>query len=147
MELTGIRIMGITSSPSGGLHKHCLFFSYQTCNFNNSKVIRSIQLLDKQPLLGNHMLVLYSNTIAQLLSILPNHRQRDCPCCHCTCLCHRRKGTTQAQTGIKALQSPNTGMRETAHDPRGQGTTPGTLRRTSGAREVKKSLEKEGLHR
>ena len=29
MELTGIRIMGITSSLSGGLYKHCFFFSYQ----------------------------------------------------------------------------------------------------------------------
>ena len=29
MELMGIRIMGITSSPSGGLYKHCLFFSYE----------------------------------------------------------------------------------------------------------------------
>ena len=29
MELIGIRIMGITSSPSVGLYKHCPFFSYQ----------------------------------------------------------------------------------------------------------------------
>ena len=29
MELTGIKIMGITSSPSEELYKHCLFFSYQ----------------------------------------------------------------------------------------------------------------------
>ena len=29
MELTGIRFIGITSSPSGKLYKHCLFFSYQ----------------------------------------------------------------------------------------------------------------------
>ena len=29
MELMEIRIMGIASSPSEGLYKHCLFFSYQ----------------------------------------------------------------------------------------------------------------------
>ena len=29
MELTEIKIMGITSSPSGELYKHCPFFSYQ----------------------------------------------------------------------------------------------------------------------
>ena len=29
MELTGIEIIGIISNPSGGLYKHCLFFSYQ----------------------------------------------------------------------------------------------------------------------
>ena len=40
------------------------------------------------------MPVLYSNTIARLFGILPSHQQRDCFCCHCTCLCHRRKGTT-----------------------------------------------------
>ena len=68
------------------------------CNFNNSKVTCSIQLLDKQPLLYNHMPVSYSNTIAQLLSILPSHQQRDCPCCHCACLCHWRKGTTESYT-------------------------------------------------
>ena len=28
-ELMGIKIMGIMSNPSGGLYKHCLFFSYQ----------------------------------------------------------------------------------------------------------------------
>ena len=66
------------------------------CNFNNSKVTRSIQLLDKQPLLCNHMPVSYSNTTARLLGILPSHQQRDCPCHHCACLCHRRKGTTES---------------------------------------------------
>ena len=71
------------------------------CNFNNSKVNRSIQLLDKQSLLCNHMLVSYSNTIAQLLSILPSHRQCDCFCCHCTCLCHRRMCTTESYTAKK----------------------------------------------
>ena len=71
------------------------------CNFNNSKVNRSIQLLDKQPLLCNHMPVLYSNTIAQLLGILPSHQQRDCFCCYCTCLCHRRKGMTESYTTKK----------------------------------------------
>ena len=29
LELMGIRIMEITSSPSEGLYKHCLFFFYQ----------------------------------------------------------------------------------------------------------------------
>ena len=71
------------------------------CNFNNSKITRSIQLLDKQLLLCNHMPVLYSNTIAQLLGILPSHQQRDCPCCHRTCLCHRHKGTTKSYTTKK----------------------------------------------
>ena len=47
------------------------------------------------------MPVLYSNTIAQLLDILSSHQQRDCPCCHCTCLCHRRKGTTESYTAKK----------------------------------------------
>ena len=47
------------------------------------------------------MPVLYNNTIAQLLGILPGHRQRDCPCCHCVCLCHRRKGTTESYTAKK----------------------------------------------
>ena len=47
------------------------------------------------------MLVLYSNTIAQLLGILPSHQQRNCPCCHCACLCHRRKGTTESYTTKK----------------------------------------------
>ena len=47
------------------------------------------------------MPVLYSNTIARLLGILPSHRQRDCPCCHCTCLCHKRKGTTESYTTKK----------------------------------------------
>ena len=42
------------------------------CNFDNSKVNHSIQLLDKQPLLCNHMPVSYSNTIARLLGILPS---------------------------------------------------------------------------
>ena len=71
------------------------------CNFNNSKVTSSIQLLDKQSLLCNHMPVLYSNTTAQLLGILPGHQQRDCSCCHCACLCHRRKGTTKSYTAKK----------------------------------------------
>ena len=71
------------------------------CNFNNSKVTRSIQLLDKQPLLCNHMPVSYSNTIAQLLGIRTSHRQRDCPCRHCACLCHRRKGTTESYIAKK----------------------------------------------
>ena len=43
----------------------------------------------------------YSNTIAHLLGILPSHRQRDCPCCHCTCLCPRRKSTTKSYTTKK----------------------------------------------
>ena len=47
------------------------------------------------------MPVSYSNTIAQLLGILPSHRQRDCPCYYCTCLCHRRKGTTESYTTKK----------------------------------------------
>ena len=47
------------------------------------------------------MPVLYSNTIAQLLGILPSHQQHDCPCCHCACLCHRRKGTTESYTAKK----------------------------------------------
>ena len=47
------------------------------------------------------MPVSYSNTIARLLGILPSHQQRDCPCCHCTCLCHRRKGTTKSYTTKK----------------------------------------------
>ena len=47
------------------------------------------------------MLVSYSNTIARLLGILPSHQQHDCPCCHCTCLCHRRKGTTKGYTTKK----------------------------------------------
>ena len=47
------------------------------------------------------MLVLYSNTIARLVGILPSHRQCDCPCCHCTCLCHRCKGTTESYTTRK----------------------------------------------
>ena len=47
------------------------------------------------------MPVSYSNTIAQLLGILPSHQQRDCPCCHCTCLCHRRKGTTKSYIAKK----------------------------------------------
>ena len=71
------------------------------CNFNNSKITRSIQLLDKQLLLCNHMPVLYSNTIARLLGILPSHRQRDCLCRHCACLCYRRKGTTESYTAKK----------------------------------------------
>ena len=71
------------------------------CNFNNSKVTRLIQILDKQPLFCNHMPVLYSNTIARLLGILPSHQQCDCPCCHCACLCHRRKGTTKSYTAKK----------------------------------------------
>ena len=71
------------------------------CNFNNSKVNYSIQLLDKQPLLCNHMPVLYSNTIAQLLDILPSHQQRDCLFHYCTCLCHRRKSTTESYTTKK----------------------------------------------
>ena len=77
------------------------------CNFNNSKVTRSIQLLDKQPLLCNHMPVSYSNTIAQLLGILPSHRQRDCFCRHCTCLCHRRKSTTESYTTKKDYPEGN----------------------------------------
>ena len=77
------------------------FLLLSTCNFNNSKVTRSIQLLDKQPLLCNHMLVLYSNTIAQLLGILPSHQQHDCFCHHCACLCHWCKGTTKSYTAKK----------------------------------------------
>ena len=96
-ELTGIRIMGITSSPSGGLYKHWLFFFLSMCNFNSSKVNCSIQLFNKQPLLCNHMPVSYSNTIARLLGILPSHQQCDCLCRHCACLCYRRKGTTRGQ--------------------------------------------------
>ena len=64
------------------------------CNFNNSKVTCSIQLLDKQFLLCNHMPVSYSNIIPRLLGILSSHQQHDCPCCHCACLCHQRKSTT-----------------------------------------------------
>ena len=92
--------MGITSSPSGRLYKQS-FLLLSTCNFNNSKVTRSIPLPDKQPLLCNHMPVLYNNTIAQLLGILPSHRQRDCPCRHCACLCHWRKSTTESYTTKK----------------------------------------------
>ena len=47
------------------------------------------------------MPVLYSNTIARLLDILPSHGQRDCSCCHCTCLCHRHKGMTESYTTKK----------------------------------------------
>ena len=47
------------------------------------------------------MPVSYSNTIAQLFGILPSHQQRDCPCHYCTCLCHRRKGTTESYTTRK----------------------------------------------
>ena len=47
------------------------------------------------------MPVSYSNTIARLLGILPSHQQRDCPCCHCTCLCHRRKSITKSYTTKK----------------------------------------------
>ena len=47
------------------------------------------------------MLVLYSNTIAQLLGILPSHRQCDCLCYHYTCFCHRRKGITESYTAKK----------------------------------------------
>ena len=47
------------------------------------------------------MPVSYSNTIAQLLGILPSHRQRDCFCRHCACLCHWRKGTTESYTTKK----------------------------------------------
>ena len=47
------------------------------------------------------MPVSYSNTIAQLLSILSSHQQRDCLCRHCACLCHRRKGTTESYTTKK----------------------------------------------
>ena len=47
------------------------------------------------------MPVSYSNTIAQLLGILPSHQQRDCFCCHCACLCHRHKGTTESYTAKK----------------------------------------------
>ena len=45
--------------------------------------------------------MLYSNTIARLLGILPSHQQHDCPCHHCACLCHRRKGTTESYTTKK----------------------------------------------
>ena len=75
------------------------------CNFNNSKINHSIQSLDKQPLLGNHMPVLYNNTIAQLLGILPS-----------TCLCHRHKKTIESYTTKK-------------DHPRGHG--PSSLRRSS----------------
>ena len=44
------------------------------------------------------MPVLYNNTIAGLLGILSSYQQCDCFCCHCTCLCHRRKGTTKGYT-------------------------------------------------
>ena len=44
------------------------------------------------------MPVSYSNTIAQLLGILPSYQQRDCPCHYCACLCHRRKGMTESYT-------------------------------------------------
>ena len=47
------------------------------------------------------MPVSYSNTIAWLLGILPSHQQHDCPCCHCVCLCHWRKGTTESYTAKK----------------------------------------------
>ena len=47
------------------------------------------------------MPVSYSNTIARLLGILPSHQQSDCPCHHCACLCHRRKGTTESYTTKK----------------------------------------------
>ena len=40
-------------------------------------------------------MILYSNTVAWLFGILPKYRSNDCPCHHCTCLCHRRKGTTK----------------------------------------------------
>ena len=46
------------------------------------------------------MLVFYSNIIARLLGILPSH-QHDCLCCHCTCFCHRRKGTIESYTPKK----------------------------------------------
>ena len=74
------------------------------CNFNNFKVTHSIQLFNKQLLLCNHMPVLYSNTIAQLLGILQSHRQCDCPCRHCACLCHWRKGTTRSKKQVNATQ-------------------------------------------
>ena len=47
------------------------------------------------------MPVSYSNIIARLLGILPSHRQCECPCRHCTCLCHRCKGTTKNYTTKK----------------------------------------------
>ena len=47
------------------------------------------------------MPVSYSNTIAQLFGILPSHQQRDCLCCHCACLCHQHKGTTESYTTKK----------------------------------------------
>ena len=95
------------------------------CNFNNSKVTRSIQLLDKQLLLCNHMPVLYSNTIARLFGILPSHQQHDYPCRHCTCFCHRRKGTTESYTTKKVY-------------PGGHGPNP--LRRRSCSERLRESL-------
>ena len=47
------------------------------------------------------MPVSYSNIISQLLGILPSHQQRDCPCHHCACLCHRRKSTTESYIAKK----------------------------------------------
>ena len=47
------------------------------------------------------MPVSYSNTLAQLLGILPSHQQRDCSCCHCACLCHWCKSTTESYTAKK----------------------------------------------
>ena len=70
------------------------------------------------------MPVLYSNTISQLLGILPSHRQHDCPCCHCACLCHRRKGTTESYTAKK-------------HHPEGHGSSP--PRRRSRSKRLRES--------
>ena len=63
--------------------------------------------MTKQLLLCNHMPVLYSNIIARLLGILPSHQQHDCSCCHCTCLCHRRKGTTYTHNYTKSSLPPS----------------------------------------
>ena len=98
------------------------------CNFNNSKVTRLIQLFDKQPSLCNHMPVLYSNTITQLLDILPSHQQRDCPYYYCACLCHRRKGTTKSYTAKK--DHP-------------EGHSPSPLIRRSRSKRLRESLTKK----
>ena len=31
--------------------------------------------------------------LAKLFGLLPSHREADCPCRHCSCYCHSRKGT------------------------------------------------------
>ena len=45
LELMGIKIIGITSSPSGGLYKHCLFFFYQHVTLTILKYIAQYNYL------------------------------------------------------------------------------------------------------